>query len=76
MRERSDGVAVVADLGDGLGPPINHHERVGGATHAHASHRSTEGVKVLDLHLPYYISVSRKMRFGNLFGRYISLNLA
>ena len=73
MRERSDGVAVVADLGDGLGPPINHHERVGGATHAHASHRSTEGIKVLDL--PYSISVSRKMRFGNLFG-YISLNLA
>ena len=53
MRERADGVAVVADLGDGLGPPIDHHERVGGATHAHASHRSTEGIKVLDLHLPY-----------------------
>ena len=43
VRERTDGVAVVADLGDGLGPPVDHHERVGSAAHAHAGHRSTGG---------------------------------
>ena len=37
--EGSDAVPVIADLRDGFGPPVDHHQRVAGASHANASHR-------------------------------------